>query len=61
MTIAAILQDPAFNLTDVDRHVLSQTDDEFHYHGWEELQDIIGMPCTLSLLPLPLTLSHLQF
>ncbi|KAL4803438.1 hypothetical protein BDV18DRAFT_163000 [Aspergillus unguis] len=42
MTIAALLKDPAFNLTDVDRQVLAQTDEEFHYHDWAELQDIIA-------------------
>lgn len=33
---------PPFNLTEVDRQVLSQTDDEFVYHDWENLKDIIG-------------------
>ena len=32
----------AFDLTDVDRWVLAQTDEEFKKHGWEELKDIIG-------------------
>jgi hypothetical protein len=36
-------EEPAFNLTDVDRAVLAQTDEEFAYHGWEELKDIIGI------------------
>jgi hypothetical protein len=31
-----------FPLTDVDRWVLSQTDEEFKYHDWEELKEIIG-------------------
>ncbi|EEH11606.1 conserved hypothetical protein [Histoplasma capsulatum G186AR] len=31
-----------FNLTDVDRHVLSQTDDEFVYHDWADLKSIIA-------------------
>ncbi|KAL4933302.1 GIG1 family protein [Aspergillus undulatus] len=35
-------EEPAFNLTDVDRAVLAQTDDEFTYHDWEELTDIIA-------------------
>ncbi|KAK2752092.1 hypothetical protein FQN55_007980 [Onygenales sp. PD_40] len=37
--------DPAttpFNLTDVDRQVLSQTDDEFVYHDWADLKQIIA-------------------
>ena len=33
---------PAFNLTDVDRQVLAQTDDEFILHNWEDLKAIIG-------------------
>ncbi|KAL4785417.1 hypothetical protein BJX76DRAFT_182110 [Aspergillus varians] len=33
---------PAFHLTDVDRQVLAQTDEEFHYHDWKDLQDIIA-------------------
>lgn len=33
---------PPFNLTEVDRQVLSQTDEEFVYHDWENLKDIIG-------------------
>lgn len=31
-----------FNLTDVDRQVLSQTDEEFVFHDWEDLKGIIG-------------------
>ncbi|PBP17189.1 hypothetical protein BUE80_DR012121 [Diplocarpon rosae] len=30
-----------FPLTDVDKWVLSQTDEEFHLHDWEELKEII--------------------
>ncbi|KUI58776.1 N-acetylglucosamine-induced protein 1 [Cytospora mali] len=30
-----------FPLTDSDRFVLSQTDDEFKYHNWNELREII--------------------
>jgi hypothetical protein len=33
---------PPFHLTEVDRQVLAQTDDEFVYHDWEELSGIIG-------------------
>lgn len=36
-------EEAAFPLTDVDRWVLSQTDEEFHLHDWEELKVIIGM------------------
>lgn len=32
-----------FPLTDVDKWVLSQTDQEFKYHDWDELRQIIGM------------------
>jgi hypothetical protein len=35
-------EEAPFPLTDVDRWVLSQTDEEFKYHDWEELQEIIG-------------------
>lgn len=44
-------------LTDVDRWVLSQTDEEFHYHDWDELRRIIGMTrsvSTNSFVPLDL-------
>jgi hypothetical protein len=34
---------PAFNLTEVDRQVLAQTDEEFVLHDWEDLKAIIGM------------------
>lgn len=33
---------PPFHLTEVDRQILAQTDDEFVYHDWDELKDIIG-------------------
>jgi hypothetical protein len=35
---------PAFHLTETDRAVLAQTDEEFIYHDWKDLQDIIGAP-----------------
>ncbi len=35
-------QESPFHLTDVDKWVLSQTDDTFHLHQWEELKEIIG-------------------
>lgn len=31
-----------FNLTDLDREVLSQTDEDFVYHDWEEMKQIVG-------------------
>lgn len=34
-----------FHLTEVDRQVLAQTDDEFQYHDWADLQDIVGKIC----------------
>lgn len=34
---------PAFNLTETDRQVLAQTDEEFIYHDWDDLKSIIGM------------------
>ncbi|KAE8153772.1 hypothetical protein BDV25DRAFT_148778 [Aspergillus avenaceus] len=33
---------PAFNLTETDRWVLSQTDEEFILHDWEDLKSIIA-------------------
>ena len=36
-------EEAPFPLTDVDRWVLSQTDEEFHLHDWEELKAIVGM------------------
>ncbi|KKK12563.1 hypothetical protein ARAM_004561 [Aspergillus rambellii] len=37
-----IPEDPAFYLTETDRQVLAQTDEEFIYHDWKELQAIIA-------------------
>lgn len=31
-----------FNLTDLDREVLQQTDEEFVCHDWEEMKQIVG-------------------
>lgn len=31
-----------FNLTDLDREILAQTDEQFQPHTWEELRQIIG-------------------
>jgi len=36
------VEDSPFPLTDIDRWVLSQTDEEFHLHTWDELKEIIG-------------------
>lgn len=36
-----------FPLTDIDRWVLSQTDEEFHLQTWEDLKVIIGEECLL--------------
>ena len=34
----------AFDLTDLDRETLAQTDEEFVPHTWEDLRNIIGVP-----------------
>jgi hypothetical protein len=33
---------PVFNLTSLDHQLLAMTDEEFAYHDWNELKDIIG-------------------
>ncbi|KAK7403863.1 hypothetical protein QQX98_010367 [Neonectria punicea] len=38
----ALPEESPFPLTEVDKWVLSQTDDEFHLHDWEELKKIIA-------------------
>jgi hypothetical protein len=48
------IEEAPFPLTDVDRWVLSQTDEEFKRHDWDELRTIIGM---LSELPDTIALS----
>ncbi|KAI1180157.1 hypothetical protein F4777DRAFT_531210 [Nemania sp. FL0916] len=35
-------EEAPFPLTETDKWVLSLTDEEFHYHDWEELRKIIG-------------------
>ncbi|KAG4442408.1 hypothetical protein IFR05_002110 [Cadophora sp. M221] len=35
-------EDAPFPLTEVDKWVLSQTDEEFHLHNWDELREIIA-------------------
>ena len=48
---AHAIEEPPFPLTDVDKWVLSQTDEEFKYHDWTELREIIGVYLTLYLSP----------
>lgn len=40
---AQAVEEHPFPLTDVDRWVLSQTDEEYQKHSWDELKDIVGM------------------
>ncbi|KAI2466582.1 hypothetical protein F4781DRAFT_349541 [Annulohypoxylon bovei var. microspora] len=40
--VKVAVDDAPFPLTDVDRWVLSLTDEEYHYHDWEEMKQIIG-------------------
>ncbi|KAL2064327.1 hypothetical protein VTL71DRAFT_4821 [Oculimacula yallundae] len=40
--VGAAEEDHPFPLTDVDRWVLSLTDEEFHLHDWDELKEIIA-------------------
>jgi hypothetical protein len=50
------VEDAPFPLTDTDRWVLSQTDEEFHLHGWHELREIIGEEAFICLgLHCPMT------
>jgi hypothetical protein len=42
MTVGAQDAPLPFNLTDLDRQILAQTDEEFHPHSWDELKQIIG-------------------
>lgn len=37
-------EDAPFPLTDVDKWVLSQSDEEFKYHDWDELREILREP-----------------
>src|SRR5688500_14509326 len=39
-------EESAFPLTEVDRWVLSQPDEEFQLHTWTDLKDIIGKLCS---------------
>lgn len=36
------VEEAPFPLTDTDRYVLSLTDEEYQYHYWDELKEIIG-------------------
>jgi hypothetical protein len=45
-TEAKTIVEAPFPLTEVDKWVLSQTDEEFKKHNWEELRDIIGQSAT---------------
>lgn len=36
------IESASWNLTDVDRMLLKQTDEEYEPHGWEELKTIVG-------------------
>lgn len=38
------IEDAPFPLTDVDKWILSQTDEEFKLHDWDDLKTIIGTP-----------------
>jgi hypothetical protein len=42
LSIGTSPEEPPFPLTEVDKWVLSQTDEEFHCHDWEDLRKIIG-------------------
>lgn len=39
---AEALPPPAFELTDRDKAILAQTDEEYHYLTWDETKSIIG-------------------
>lgn len=38
------LESSNWKLTDVDRMLLKQTDEEYEPHDWEELKSIVGKP-----------------
>lgn len=47
-------ENPPFPLTEKDKWILSQTDEEYEYHDWEGLRQIIGKyPCPPHCLPFP--------
>lgn len=39
------IEEPPFPLTDVDKWILSLTDEEFKYHDWEDMRIIISKFC----------------
>lgn len=43
-----------FNLTELDREVLAQTDEEFRPNDWEDLKKIVGGFCFGSYVLLPM-------
>jgi len=45
-----VVEEAPFPLTDIDKWVLSQTDEEFHLHNWEELKEIIGTSYVFSYI-----------
>ena len=49
---------PPIFLTEVDKQVLAQTDEEFHYQTWEDLKQII---CILALINLQQQLMTVSF
>lgn len=38
-----------FNLSELDREVLSQTDDEFRPHDWEDIKRIVGGSASIAV------------
>ena len=38
--------DHPFHLTDLDREILAQTDEEYQYHDWKELKELLGTKST---------------
>jgi hypothetical protein len=42
------VEDSPFPLTDTDKYVLSLTDEEYQYHYWDELREIIGKSIYIS-------------
>lgn len=42
MGTVSAAQDAPFPLTEVDKWILSLTDEEYTYHDWEDMETIIG-------------------
>lgn len=38
----AAVEESPFPLTETDKYVLSLTDEEYQYHTWDEVKEIIG-------------------